>query len=75
MLENTALRLVLVGTVFQLDGLSLPFSLRVRAFLDREFTDRWKGRGVGSHLLVPSFSTFDYSGLFLLGVYTRNCLP
>jgi len=36
---------VSVGTVLQSGGTPLRFSRRVRAFLDREFPDRWTGRG------------------------------
>jgi hypothetical protein len=41
----TAWRHVAVGTVFQLHGGSPHSSHRVSAFLDREFPDRWIGRG------------------------------
>jgi hypothetical protein len=34
-----------VGTVFQLDGAPPHFSHCVCAFLDREFSDYWIGRG------------------------------
>jgi len=45
MVEKTALRHVPVRTVFQLNGASAHFYRHVGAFLNREFSDRWIGRG------------------------------
>jgi hypothetical protein len=44
-MENTVLHHVTVGTVFQLVGAPPHSSHHVCAFLDREFSDCWIGRG------------------------------
>jgi hypothetical protein len=49
MIEYVALRYASVGTVFQLDGAPPIFSRCVRAFLDREFHDRWTLTKRGTH--------------------------
>jgi hypothetical protein len=71
MMENTALCYVPVGTVFQLHFAPRYFFHCVRAFLDREFPDRWIGIG-GTHSLSP-FSRFDYSVCFILRVCKTRC--
>jgi len=59
------LRHVPVGTVSQSHDAPPHISSSVRAFLAREFPDRWTGRG-GAHSLASQFSRFGSSGIILL---------
>jgi hypothetical protein len=68
-LENTALHHVAVGTVFLLDGAPLHFSNCVYAFLVKKFPNCWIGQD--AHTLVPSFSIYDSSVFFILGLCKR----
>jgi hypothetical protein len=45
MMDNATFLDVPVGTVFQSDCAPLRFSRRVPTFLDREFLNRWTGKG------------------------------
>jgi hypothetical protein len=65
MMENTALRHDRVGAIFQSDGAPPHFSRPFRAFLYKEFPDRWIGRG-GLFTAPPPFSRFDCSEFFML---------
>jgi hypothetical protein len=69
-MENTALRHVPVGTVFQLNGAPSHFPRRVHAFLDREFPDRWIGKGDLAPY-PPDFTSLDF---FFWGVCKRHHL-
>jgi hypothetical protein len=73
MMENTALRHVAVGTVFQLDEAPPHFSRCFRVFLDRELTYSWLGIGgpIPWPLRSPHLTSLDF---FLLGVCRRQGL-
>jgi hypothetical protein len=64
---------VTVETDFQPDAVPSPFSCRVRAFLDREFSCSL-GRKRETNFLALSFFRINSSGFLVLKVCKGQCL-
>jgi hypothetical protein len=72
MIENTYLCHIAMRTVFYLDGAPPHFSCHVRPFLDRDFPNRWIGRGGEAVPWPPRSPYLNFLDFF--GFFKTRCL-